>query len=35
MDNEKVAALLDDFLKKSKLDGYQSAKPNGHWVWDN
>jgi hypothetical protein len=35
MDNEKVAALLDEFLKKSKLDGYQGAKPRGHWVWDN
>jgi hypothetical protein len=35
MDNEKVAALLDAFLNKAKLDGYQSAKPNGHWVWDN
>ena len=35
MDNDKVAGLLDDFLKKAKLDGYQNVKPNGHWVWDN
>ncbi len=35
MDNDKVAALLDAFLKKAGLDGYQSAKPRGHWVWDN
>ncbi|MEJ0100611.1 MAG: alpha/beta fold hydrolase [Pseudomonadota bacterium] len=35
MDNDKVAALLDQFLKKAKLDGYGSAKPKGHWVWDN
>jgi hypothetical protein len=34
MDNDKVAALLDTFLKKSGLDGYQGAKPSGHWVWD-
>jgi hypothetical protein len=34
MDNEKVAALLDAFLKTSKLDGYQNAKPSGRWVWD-
>ncbi|MHB1204345.1 MAG: hypothetical protein ACYCZX_02170, partial [Rhodospirillaceae bacterium] len=33
MDNDKVAALLDAFLKKAKLDDYQSAKPAGHWVW--
>src|SRR6266567_2500589 len=33
MDNEKVAALLDAFLNKAKLDDYQNAKPNGHWVW--
>jgi hypothetical protein len=35
MDNDKVAALLDAFLKKSELDGYPGSKPNGHWVWDN
>jgi hypothetical protein len=35
MDNEKVAALLDTFLNKARLDGYQSANPHGHWVWDN
>jgi hypothetical protein len=35
MDNSKVAALLDAFLKKAKLDDYQSTKPRGHWVWDN
>jgi hypothetical protein len=34
MDNDKVAGLLDGFLKKAGLDGYQSAKPSGHWVWD-
>ena len=34
MDNEKVAALLDEFLKKAKLDGYQNSKPSGRWVWD-
>lgn len=34
MDNAKVAVLLDNFLKKAKLDGYQSGKPSGHWVWD-
>jgi hypothetical protein len=35
MHNHKVAALLDVFLKKAQLDGYQSARPRGHWVWDN
>ena len=35
MDNEKVAALLDDFLKKNELDGYRIPKPQGHWVWEN
>jgi hypothetical protein len=35
MDNHKVAALLDTFLKKAQLDGYQGAKPRGRWVWDN
>jgi hypothetical protein len=35
MDNDKVAALLDTFLKKAGLDAYQSAKPRGHWVWNN
>jgi hypothetical protein len=35
MDNDKVAALLDAFLKKSELDGYQGAKPRGRWVWEN
>lgn len=34
MDNDKVAGLLDDFLKKAKLDGYVNAKPSGHWIWD-
>jgi len=32
MDNDKVAALLDTFLKAAKLDGYQNARPNGRWV---
>ncbi len=35
MDNDRVAGLLDAFLKKAGLDGYQNAKPRGHWVWDN
>jgi hypothetical protein len=35
MDNAKVAALLDAYLKKAGLDGYVSSKPKGHWVWDN
>ncbi|MEO8315570.1 MAG: alpha/beta fold hydrolase [Pseudomonadota bacterium] len=35
MDNARVAALLDAFLKKAGLDGYPSAKRRGHWVWDN
>jgi hypothetical protein len=35
MDNDKVAVLLDAFLKKAGLDGYESAKRRGHWVWDN
>jgi hypothetical protein len=35
MDNDRVAALLDAFLMKAGLDGYASAKPRGHWVWDN
>lgn len=34
MDNDKIAALLDDYLAKAKLDGYRDAKPRGHWVWD-
>jgi hypothetical protein len=33
--NDKVAALLDAYLMKAGLDGYESAKPRGHWVWDN
>lgn len=32
MDNDKVAALLDTFLKDARLDGYQNAKASGHWV---
>jgi len=32
MDNDKVAALLDKFLKAAKLDGYRNAKPSGRWV---
>jgi hypothetical protein len=35
MHNDKVAGLLDAFLKKAGLDGYASAKRRGHWVWDN
>ena len=34
LDNDKVAALLDGLLKKAQLDGYRSAKPRGHWVWE-
>jgi hypothetical protein len=34
MDNDKVAALLDVFLKKAQLDGYHSTKPRGRWVWE-
>jgi hypothetical protein len=33
MDNDKVAALLDAFLKKAGLDGYRSRNPAGRWVW--
>jgi hypothetical protein len=33
MDNDKVAGLLDAFLKKNKLDGYKDEKPKGQWVW--
>ena len=35
IDNEKVAALLDRFLKQAGLDGYRHAKPRGRWVWDD
>jgi hypothetical protein len=35
MHNDKVAALLDAFLKKAGLDGYESTKRRGRWVWDN
>jgi hypothetical protein len=35
MDNSRVAELLDTFLRKAGLDGYQGARPRGHWVWDN
>lgn len=34
MDNDKVAALLDTFLKKAGLDGYRDAKRRGRWVWE-
>jgi hypothetical protein len=34
MDNARVAALLDGFLKKAGLDGHRDATPRGHWVWD-
>ena len=33
LDNVKVAALLDAFLKKNGLDGYRDKAPRGHWVW--
>jgi hypothetical protein len=32
LDNDKVAALLDTFLKNAKLDGYRNARPSGRWV---
>jgi hypothetical protein len=35
MDNSRVAELLDTFLRNAGLDGYQGARPRGHWVWDN
>jgi hypothetical protein len=35
MHNDKVAGLLDAFLKKAGLDDYSSTKRRGHWVWDN
>ena len=34
MHNGKVAALLDDFLTKAGLDGYQSTQRRGRWVWE-
>ncbi|MET0904765.1 MAG: alpha/beta fold hydrolase [Tardiphaga sp.] len=34
MDNARVAALLDGFLKKAGLDGHRDATLRGHWVWD-
>jgi len=34
MNNDKVAALLDTFLKKAKLDSYE-RKSRGHWGWDD
>jgi hypothetical protein len=33
--NDKVAALLDDFLKQAGLDGYESAQRRGRWVWED
>jgi hypothetical protein len=33
MNNDKIVALLDDFLKRAGLDGYRDGKPHGHWVW--
>jgi hypothetical protein len=33
-DNEQVAALLDGFLGKAGLDGFNEEGPRGHWVWD-
>jgi hypothetical protein len=33
MDNEKVADLLDVFLKTARLDAYQSGAPKGEWRW--
>ncbi len=35
MDNDKVAGLLDGFLKTAGLDSYQGARPNGRWVWSD
>jgi hypothetical protein len=33
LNNHEVAALLDAFLDKAGLDGYQRARPAGRWVW--
>lgn len=33
MDNAKVAALLDDYLRTARLDGYRAEQARGHWVW--
>jgi hypothetical protein len=33
LNNHEVAALLDAFLGKTGLDGYQGARPAGRWVW--
>jgi hypothetical protein len=33
MDNDKVAGLLDAFLKKAGLDNYRNRKATGRWVW--
>lgn len=35
MHNDKVAALLDAFLKKAGLDGYAGTARRGRWVWEN
>jgi hypothetical protein len=35
LDNEKVATLLDAFLKKAGLDGYRDAQRRGRWVWED
>ncbi len=34
MDNDKVAGLLDAFLKKAGLDHYRNGKATGRWVWN-
>ena len=33
MDNDKVIALLDKFLKVNNLDGFVNVKSPGKWVW--
>lgn len=33
MNNDQVAVLLDDFLRKAGLDGYRAPAPRGRWVW--
>jgi hypothetical protein len=35
MDNDRVAGLLDAFLKKAGLDTYRDAQRRGRWVWED
>jgi hypothetical protein len=34
MNNDKVAALLDTFLKVNSLDSFVNTKPPGKWKWN-